>query len=201
MVVEKSLDDKSKAAIADFDVAAYYDEHSLIKLLAWMLDHSFPLDVAVAAIRLHAFPPVRLKCGQERFLLTCRSRGTLTGSRSANELARIPVQQSIVDALPAVRNLGYPCDDFFLLAMTYVDNVFAAGSCSAHATSICDAFAHQLRQKWKQRVKPDSRHLLPIDASDLPSDDKWTIVFVLDCLATSSPLTAGSEPHSKGRLT
>jgi hypothetical protein len=47
---------------------------------------------------------------------------------------------------------------------------------------ICDAIAYQLRTKWEQRVKPGSRHILPIDPSDVISDDKWTVVSVLDCL-------------------
>ena len=182
MVVEKSLDDKSRAALADFDVAAFYDEHSLIRVFDWMRARSYPIDIAVATIRIHLFPAVRLKCGQHQVIVAKRSRGSLTGSRSANEIGRIPVQQSIEDSLPFVQKLGYPCDNSFLFAATFVDNIFVAAACASFAIKICETIASFLRSRWDHRIKPDSQHIMPIDPSDTPSADGWTYVSVLDCL-------------------
>jgi hypothetical protein len=181
-VVEKALDDKSKAALADFDVANFYDEHSLIKLLAWMLKNGVPVDIAVPVIRLHAFPAIRLKGGSEQFRIKNRSKGSLTGSRSANELARIPIQQSIADSLPAVQHLGYPCGDISLVALTYIDNIFTVGSCSSDAITTSDTIARHLERNWEHRIKAGSRHIMPIDRSDTFNSDGWEIVSVLECL-------------------
>jgi hypothetical protein len=180
-VVEKSLDDKSRGAIADLDIASFYDEQSLFLLLRWLLKRCPPI-LAAAAIKIQFYPEFQLRCGDQCVPFRNRSREAITGSRLANLLARIPIQQAIMDSLPSIRRLGYPAGSTSLLVLTWIDNRFSAPRCALDACTILATIAHNLYTFWNLRVKLGSMHYLSVDPDDVHQLPDWEQVDIMECL-------------------
>ena len=86
-----------------------------------------------------------------------RSSGTLTGSRVAGMLGRVPVESIIVERHHHWRQWGYLADTCTLTVSTYVDNLFSASRSLHGAIAILEDFEQELDAKWGLRIKPASR--------------------------------------------
>jgi hypothetical protein len=180
-VVEKSLDSKGNGAVADVDIANFYDEQALLLLLGWLLERC-PRILAAAVIKLQFYPTIELSCRGESVRISNRSRGTITGSRLANLLGRIPIQQALADCLPSIKHLGFPGGSTAVIAMTWIDNLFAAGSSSLDACTILETVADNLSRCWELRVKLGSQHYLAVDPSDVVNLPGWQKVEIFEGL-------------------
>jgi hypothetical protein len=74
MAVEKSLGNKGQGAIADGDIACFYDEQQVILIFDWLLKRCPPV-LAAAAVKLQLYPKIMLCCGSTSVVIPNRSRG------------------------------------------------------------------------------------------------------------------------------
>ena len=96
-VIEKCLDDKSQGGVAQMDVEKYYDSLDGLLICRWLEGHGVPRSICACALRHQILPQVRLCAGSACVPIPYRTIGTLTGSRVAGALGRIPVEATISD--------------------------------------------------------------------------------------------------------
>ena len=89
-VIEKGLDDHSKGATAQMDIARCYDSIRLLPIVRWLQRRGLPTPVCAALLRQRMLPRVVLKIGQKIGQIQAgvvnRSVGSLTGARVASGL-------------------------------------------------------------------------------------------------------------------
>ena len=102
---------------------------------------------------------------------------SLTGSRVAGALGRIPVEATISDRALHWRQHGFQAETTVLTVCAYIDNVFSVGRTLHGAISILEDFEFQLQQNWHLRIKPSSRAcLVPRGSLESPMDQsKWPV--------------------------
>ena len=107
LAIERGLDDRSHLAIAQADIRQYYDSLD-VPALAWWL-HLEGLNIAwtSAIVRLQMVLAINLRRGEETACVTDRTSGSLTGSRVAGALGRIPVMQVLEQRAPLWEAVGY----------------------------------------------------------------------------------------------
>ena len=176
-VVEKALDDKSQGAVAQMDIKAYYDSLDTLLLCRWLEEHGVPKRICATTLRLQLLPQVFLNSGAVRVLIALRTMGTLTGSRVAGALGRIPVESTICQRVAHWRSLGFQAGDHILTICAYVDNIFSAGRNLGSAISILEDFELQLLQNWGLTIKPSSRAcMVPRGSLEEPANiEKWPL--------------------------
>ena len=93
--VEKALDNKSQGAVAQMDIQPYYDSLDALLLCRWLEEQGVPKHICATSLRLQLLPQVFLNSGGLRVPIALRTLGTLTGSRIAGVLGRIPEENTI----------------------------------------------------------------------------------------------------------
>ena len=90
-VIEKELDDHGRAAIAQEDIEKYYDSLRLLRVARWLQRNGATSATCAAMLRHQMLPQVTLAIGGIEVSFSNRSVGSLTGSRVAGALGRVPV--------------------------------------------------------------------------------------------------------------
>ena len=95
LVIEKGMDDHSQASIAQNHIKAYFDMVPPGRLAKVLMSLGVEQVLAVAIVRLHTgcdtAPRVLLKIGSAYAAIGRRSRGFLTGSKTAALLTRASI--------------------------------------------------------------------------------------------------------------
>ena len=125
--MEKSLDLESAGAIAQEDIKQHYDNVDTIKVFRWLVANNCAPALAATFLRHQLLPTIHLRVGTGHSVISNRARGTLTGSRLAGQLGRIPVQDSLRKTLPTLTKLAWTFGDIVLVAATFVDNFVLYG--------------------------------------------------------------------------
>ena len=123
MCVEKGMDEKSCAATAQSDIEKYYDNLDVIAVPS-----------IVATCVCVCFGPMHTRA------LPQRGGGTITGSKVANLLSRIPTQHTIMKCAPYFNEHGYKLPNVTVSIGLWVDNAFAVARSVYNATAILDRF-------------------------------------------------------------
>jgi hypothetical protein len=97
LFIEIGLDGKSEYSICSSDFKQHYDYKRPDLLLNMMNKMGIKRDVAALAIKLHLTPIVTLHLDDFAEQLPPRSRGVLTGSKSASLLATLPIIDAIIE--------------------------------------------------------------------------------------------------------
>lgn len=124
-----------------------------------------------AAVRHQMLPVVHLSMGPGTVTIRHRSRGGLTGTRTAGTLGRVPVEAVIAERHSTWSQFGYPVDNQALLLSTYVDNVFNIACSARHGVAMHDDFELHLWKSWGQHFKDSSRKVMPIKGGP---DAQWS---------------------------
>ena len=171
--VEKILDNKSVGTVAQMDVQKHFDSVDLLAVFRWLLAAGFTPEWAVVAIWIQLLPRITFKVLNVECALTSRSTGSLTGSRVASAMARVPIldliYSNVKQLLPHALSIGSWC----ALCATYVDNiVFLLSSIESVpvVSSICESY---LSQKWGQTIKPSSKQALLFKGTCAPQARDW----------------------------
>ena len=178
LVIEKSLDDQGRGALAQSDISQYYDNLPVIKVLEWCghkgVDHSFLLAIG----RLQLCCCVCVRVGASEAVIPDRVVGGLTGSRLAGSLARIPAEESASHINSCIKRHGYKVGNQRIGLALWVDNCFSFGNCLEGAIEIQEAFESRLVGEWDLGVKPSSRMCFrPAASCEVPPlPSKWPIV-------------------------
>ena len=128
LVVEKALDMWSRGAICAGDVHKFYDKVSLVIICQWLEGAGADPGWCAALARFHATTPVELEFCNTRVCFADRVKGALTGTRSANILARIPVCVAIAKVRRDNAFTGFPLPGYSLKFSSWVDNIFTFSS-------------------------------------------------------------------------
>ena len=127
-------------AVAQQDIAQYYDSLSPVLLVEWLQKHGASETACACILRHQMLPRVRLQIGNVEIQIRDRSSGTLTGSRVAGMLGRVPVESVVADRHVHWLRWGYPAETCTLTVSTYVDNLFSASRSLHGAISILENF-------------------------------------------------------------
>ena len=171
LAIERGLDDRSHLAIAQADIRQYYDSLD-VPALAWWL-HLEGLNIAwtSAIVRLQMVPAINLRTGEETACVT------LTGSRVAGALGRIPVLQVLEQRAPLWEAVGYQTDSALTVA-TFVDNLYAVLSNILNAVDIMEDLELHLANTWGLKIKATSRAVLMAAGRPVPEIhdlQKWPV--------------------------
>jgi hypothetical protein len=131
LAIEKGLDQKSRVAIADCDVAQYYDTLCPIRLVQWLARHGYDPVYIGAVIRLLTLPSTSLRTDGCVVPLKPRTLEVFTGSRLANALGRILFLDTIRENYAAIIPNVFATPVGGLLVSCWVDNLTSVGP-SAH---------------------------------------------------------------------
>jgi hypothetical protein len=174
-VIEKSLDDHSQGCVAQQDIEKYYDSIHLLLVSRWLLRTGAPRTIVACALRQQMMPQVVLKIGEVKVKMPNRASGSLTGSRVAGALGRVPVESIIQDRHAEWQRHGYNASTCTLTVCTDVDNIYSASRSLEGALTILEDFADQLRIHWRLNIKASSRQcMVPRGSAETVSDaDRW----------------------------
>ena len=134
LLMEKGADLRSRAAVAQGDIATYFDKLPLIQIFLYLRRRSVDARLLCAILRLQLLIKFRLSRHGEHFEINMRSSGGITGSTLALTLARIPVESVFRDLYDECWPLGFEIDNRRLVFGSWVDNIYCA---SNNAESAC----------------------------------------------------------------
>ena len=182
LCIEKGLDRNAKAAIADMDVANYYDSICPIVLADWALRNSVPAPLIGSMIRLVTCPRSVLTIGALRIELRPRTLGVFTGSRLAGAIGRIPLLDAAHSCITTIQPLGFPAGGQRLCFTSWVDNITAVSETAHGAIRILETLSTHLRQHWSLAIKPASRKYLSAHPNDSVGSETWKRERTIDLL-------------------
>eukprot|EP00969_Alexandrium_andersonii_P021805 954426-Alexandrium_andersonii.AAC.1 len=94
----------------------------MVRIHEWLKRHQFPPAVATAILRLHAMPKLSLRIGSVTMDTGRRTRGALTGTRTAGLVGTIPVESSIAACSGRWHGRGFCAETRGFYCMACVDN-------------------------------------------------------------------------------
>ena len=178
-MIEKSLDDRSRGALAQSDIRSFYDNNDLLLCTQWLLSRCGPaLDraVVVAALRWQLLPEVDVDINIGMFAAPSRTGGSVTGSRVAGALGRIPVEDSLRECAPLLARYAWQAGPRAFAVGVFVDNLFSVSQSLGGALRIQQGLAEVLRRKWRLSIKPSSRVAMPVaGAAELQDLDDFAL--------------------------
>ena len=178
MIIEKGLDMESTGAVGTQDVRQYFDSVWLHLIYEWLVSKSVPINYCGEFLRHQLLPGVELVFGIQRVSIQGRVRGSLTGSRLAGLLARIPIEDVVSRCAHRWALFGFPTPLGTLKAATYIDNWIAPGRTPHGVVTILNEAEQELKATWDLDIKADSRAVMhTAGAADTTiADDRWPVV-------------------------
>ena len=175
LFIERSMDRRSTGGWATCDILQYYDNIDCIRCWNYLIAAGLPGATATAILRHQLFVQFSMRfAGRDAAVdLRARTRGTLTGSRTAGALGRIAVEDAFRSRWHAWQPWGLRINDTLTLtAASYVDNLMAVSTSPHRACTILDDAAAFLKAKWNLEIKPGSREVLIVanSADDFDGD-------------------------------
>ena len=107
LVVERGLDDGSRAVLAQCDIQTFFDELHVLKICRWLVGCGHQAKDVACLLRCQMMPRVFLDIGAGPVRIDSRAIGGLTGSRTALMLARVPVETTLRDRSPIWKEWGF----------------------------------------------------------------------------------------------
>ena len=176
--LERGLDDHSNLGIAQADIRQYYDSLNVLQLALWLHHEGLSKAWAAAIVRMQMLPALTLCTGDCKSTVAVRSNGSLTGSRVAGALGRIPVMSVVSQRSFLWKALGFKLEDSALAVCTYVDNLYSIAHTPADAIAILEDFELHLQLNWGLTIKPSSRAVFVPRRLDIAEDhdmEKWPV--------------------------
>ena len=167
LVVEKGMDLKSKASIAQADVSSYYDNLPVLRIVMWLLARGVERPLLACIVRHQLCSQIKIVRGVVSFVVASRSCGGLTGSTVALTLARIPVESAFLELAPTNRLKGFAVGSTRLVFASWVDNIYAAAHTPEDACDLVSSVFKHLSVVWNLQVKDKSAVVLACKGSDM----------------------------------
>ena len=169
-------------AVAQADIKCYYDSLPFNRLIVWLCQNCFPPEVAATIVRHQLLSSMFIMLrGQTKELpLRDRAIGGVTGSRTAGQIARIPVEEAFRLFSRRWKDISFKGA---VAAACWVDNVYSFGRSGFHAVELLKEIEMYLQEHWDLKFKPSSKLvLLPKDADQEQFDLDWPVVSVFPVL-------------------
>jgi hypothetical protein len=184
-VLEKGLDDHGRGAAAQADIEKYYDSLDVLSVVRRLEANGLSRGTAGAIVRHQMIVQVFLQVRGVQQCVGARGCGSLTGSRVAGALGRVPVEETLCRMGPHWKAMGFSLDGGRALSVaTYVDNLFAVSTSLAQACRILDEFEAELATRWHLHIKPSSRSCIAAQgcAETTPNVERWPQTTEFRCL-------------------
>ena len=161
--------------MAQADVQGYYDNLEPLRLARWLEAHGATRALGAAVVRTQLLPVVTLAAGGVATALGVRTRGSLTGSRLAGTLGRVPVETAAVAVEKQTRHRHWILRGSRFNIATYVDNTYTIAQSRRDAEIILEQVEARLKEDWNLQFKPTSLlSMSPAGSTDEPAPDpKW----------------------------
>ena len=194
--IEKSLDQHSQGCVAQADIRAFYDNVQPLLVFEWLNRHGADGGTAACFLRLHCLPPIEMSVRETVVVIGRRSRGVLTGTRSAGIAGRIPLLDVSSQRSHVWSQWAAKYGSSTLACGSFVDNLFTAAHSVSEAVAILSDAELHLNSRWRLDFKEDSKQVLPAhgyDDDDLFHTDLvgWELVSQMPCLGHSLSSDAG----------
>ena len=158
----------------------HYDTLDVGRIAEWLILHGACSTCIAVILRHQLFTQLAISVGSVEIHMRQRCIGSLTGSRIASALGRVPVEATLHSLVPQMRLQCFRCGEASLMACSFVDNIYfpAQQVTSAHANVVL--FQLELEDSWGQRLKPSSMSLFACHGADLDGtediiDDGWSL--------------------------
>ena len=160
IIIERSLDNFSQAAISQQDVKHYYDDLQLLKIADWIHKVIHDLELGATLLRTHICPLIFLQVAAFETLFKHRTVGMCTGCRSAIASGRLPLLETANARMAVWEKRGFnQCGKPFALA-TFVDNLIILAPTAQDAVEVQNDIARHLLNHWGLLIATESEELL-----------------------------------------
>ena len=102
----------------------YYDNMDLLDVVEFLILMGVPCPIACGAMRFQMLPKIHFATLGHLIIITDRTRGSLTGTRTAVRLSQIPVKDALFFNRQKFAELAFEIDRNKFSAMTFVDNIY-----------------------------------------------------------------------------
>jgi hypothetical protein len=144
IIIERSLDNFSQAAISQQDVKHYYDDLQLLKIPDWIHKVIHDLELGDTLLRTHICPLIFLQVAAFETLFKHRTVGMCTEGRSAGASGRLPLLETANARMAVWEKRGFnQCGKPFALA-TFVDNLIVLAPTAQDAVEVQNDIAWHL---------------------------------------------------------
>jgi hypothetical protein len=123
IVMEKVLDLHASSAVAQMDVAKYYDTLPMLRIARWLEQQGVPVQVAITFLRHQMMPRVVIALGPTVAEVRQRTIGGLIASRVAGVCGRSLVETSLRTVAASQAHLAFRLDGKKLVLAGYADSV------------------------------------------------------------------------------
>jgi hypothetical protein len=187
LMMEKSMDSHSRGAIACADVERYYDQIPLMTVLEKLEKCGLNKETANAILRLHWKTKIQLAVMGSLAEIGARTRGCLTGSRSAVVLGKVPMEWAIARLVPKWTKANFGWQKNTVVASIYVDNIWFYSDAPSTAMAMALEFEELLLNEWQLKYKPSSRELMPARGcrEEVLHRPEWPVVEMTKILGTT----------------
>ena len=179
------MDTQSQGGVSSADIRQYYDSLNVLRITRYLISRNLPRAVAGAIIRAQLLPTILLATSSFSALITRRSTGSLTGSRLAGVLGRVPVEAEarILYESQEARADSYVANHVFTMFSTYIDNVYSLGKSELCAVRNLCRLEDALKSRWGLSLKEGEKFAMApagAPASELP--EGWQSVQTINIL-------------------
>ena len=172
------------AAIAQQDIKSFYDSLPILDIAVYLIEAGMPIAEVACLIRHQLCPKIIVRCSIEAKPVGHRTIGGITGSRVAGMLGRIPVEDILARRHQGWFQYGFRTTERVLMACSWVDNIYSAGSSAWSAIQILEDIEDQLCDNWHLEIITSSRSCMVAEGGDAqsPHPEKWPVTTTFDCL-------------------
>ena len=156
LLMEKGADLRSRAAVAQGDIATYFDKLPLVRIFLFLRRCRVDVRLLCAILRHQLLIKLRLSRHGVHFKVNMRSSGGITGSTLALTLARIPVESAFRDLYDECWPLGFEYENRRLVFGSWVDNIYCASNNAESACLMLTRVFDYLRRHWGLEMKEGS---------------------------------------------
>ena len=150
-----------RSAVCQADIRSYYDELPTLALCHFMVRIGIPTSLVAVCLRIQLLPVISLSFADVTVRLEKRTKGGLTGTRTAGALGRIPILDLIATREHTWRakgfKLGSDPNTSSITMATYIDNLYAVSDGVEGAISIMSDAEQYLLSNWHLTLKPSSK--------------------------------------------
>lgn len=137
--------------------------------------------LAAAFVTLHLFPARIVSIAGCTFLSTQCTGSTITGSRSANAAARIPIRDAVIKAAEVIESCAYRLPSGFSFPVqAYVDNLYVGSKSDTGCARILQSLQDILARGWLLYFGDDTKFVLPCAGAQITTTaydrEKWPSV-------------------------
>ena len=173
-VLEIGRDRFNSAAIAGGDIKLFHDCVPWGQLMASLVKRGLSIQWAAAAVRFHRCPTVFLELDGHASEAMHRRRALFTGAASAATLARLPVEDAILEVFDTMwrQEWGFELQSGRLWVTAWADNLYTYAGTKEAAVAQMHALEKVLNERWHCYVKADSR-TLQVSANAIMEPEPW----------------------------